>query len=385
MAKVINLQSARVTMAAANNVGTIHIYGQIGRDFWGDGIDPKDFLEELEALGNVARLDIRIHSYGGYVYEGQAIASAIRRHKAETHIFVDGIAASMASVILMEGDYRYIAKNGSIMIHDPLSFCIGNLSDMEKCAEGLRNVKEQLLDAYEANSDLDREELSVMMTEETWFDSAQALANGFVHEIGDDVSDNVGDFQNLEPYRMAASANLKKLVPNLALESTSDNSETNEAEAMKPEKKAPGSEGTENTSEADIAAATQAAITAEGERQTTIRSLAQTGVEDLIETCLADTDCTAGDAAIKVAQAVKALRETEEPINSRRKQSNASSEQELDEHEIKKGKNKAETPEEKWAANEDNVQDEFDTQADYLGYCKALGSGRLKHTSSLAN
>ncbi|EPA7245822.1 head maturation protease, ClpP-related [Escherichia coli O9,30:H25] len=78
----------------------ISIYEEIG----GFGITAKQFAEDLKALGDVSHIDLRIHSPGGDVFEGIAIYNLLRNHPAEITVYIDGVAASMASVVAMAGD-----------------------------------------------------------------------------------------------------------------------------------------------------------------------------------------------------------------------------------------------------------------------------------------
>jgi ATP-dependent protease ClpP protease subunit len=85
----------------------IVIYDEIGAF----GIPAKAFLDELKALGPVAELTVRVNSPGGSVFDGVAIYNALKRHRATVTVWIDGIAASIASMIAMAGDEVVMPEN----------------------------------------------------------------------------------------------------------------------------------------------------------------------------------------------------------------------------------------------------------------------------------
>ena len=102
--------------ANANKRGELFVYDEISR--W--GISADSFSKGLKALGAVDALDIFINSPGGSVFDGIAIFNQIARHPAKDKIVhVDGIAASIASVIMMAGTKIQVASNSTGMIHNP--------------------------------------------------------------------------------------------------------------------------------------------------------------------------------------------------------------------------------------------------------------------------
>src|SRR5690606_16131928 len=93
----------RIT-AQADDRAEILIYDEIGADPWmGTGISAEQFVRDLQAI-KAPRIDVRINSVGGSVFEGNAIYNALARHPAHVDVYIDGIAASIASVIAMAGD-----------------------------------------------------------------------------------------------------------------------------------------------------------------------------------------------------------------------------------------------------------------------------------------
>ena len=111
----------------------IVIYDEIGAF----GIPAKAFLDELKALGPVAELTVRINSPGGSVFDGVAIYNALKRHDAAITVWIDGIAASIASMIAMAGDEVVMPENAMLVLHDPSGLVAGTASDMRAMAEAL--------------------------------------------------------------------------------------------------------------------------------------------------------------------------------------------------------------------------------------------------------
>ncbi len=139
--------------AKANNKGELSIYGPISEySWWGDEVTPKLFKSDLDALGDVDEIDVFINSGGGDVFAGQAIHSMLKRHKATINVYVDGLAASIASVIAMAGDKVTVPKNAMIMIHKAWSWGSGNSDDFRKLADDLEKIEETIINAYQEKS-----------------------------------------------------------------------------------------------------------------------------------------------------------------------------------------------------------------------------------------
>jgi|SRR5690625_4695942 len=168
----------------------VYIYDEIG--FFGTlAIDIRQELRELDTK----LINLHINSPGGSVFEGNAIYNLLRNHKAKVITHVDGIAASIASVIAMAGDEVIMAENSMMMIHDPSGVVVGDSDDMRKMADVMDKVKDTIITAYERKTNKDREELSKLMDEETWMTPLEAVALGFADSIS-------------EPMKVAAKFNL---------------------------------------------------------------------------------------------------------------------------------------------------------------------------------
>ncbi|MBZ0157385.1 MAG: Clp protease ClpP [Alphaproteobacteria bacterium] len=161
----------------------ILLYGQIGTGPLSEGTGAKQFAQDLKALGNIESLTVRINSPGGSVFEGTAIYSQLRTHKARKTVYVDGIAASIASLIAMAGDKVVMPGNSMMMIHDPSALTVGTSGDMRKMAEALDKIKVAMMEAYREKTKLSTSELSHLMSEETWMTAEEAKQKGFCDEV----------------------------------------------------------------------------------------------------------------------------------------------------------------------------------------------------------
>ena len=137
----------------------IVIYDEIGAF----GIPAKAFLDELKALGPVAELTVRINSPGGSVFDGVAIYNALKRHDAAITVWIDGIAASIASMIAMAGDEVVMPENAMLVLHDPSGLVAGTASDMRAMAEALDRMKAGMVAAYRDKSGRDDAEIEALM------------------------------------------------------------------------------------------------------------------------------------------------------------------------------------------------------------------------------
>ena len=127
--------------------GEIWLYDQVGEGFFG-GMSAKTFNDELNKLGKVDTINLRINSPGGSVFDGVAIYNTLKRHPARLEVDVDGIAASIASVIAMAGDEIRMAANSMMMIHDPYGMSMGNSDEMRKTADLLDQIKGTIVVNY---------------------------------------------------------------------------------------------------------------------------------------------------------------------------------------------------------------------------------------------
>jgi ATP-dependent Clp protease protease subunit len=172
------------------NTYSLYIYGVISDEQWyDDEITPNMINEALAKAGDAEFIDVYINSPGGSVFAGHTMYNALKRHPALIRTYVDGIAASAASVILQAGDERVIAPNGIVMIHNPMGGSWGYADDMRKYADTLDKVKGTIEDTYLEKVNIDRDKLIELMDAETYMNADEAIKMGFVDSLtGDKVA-----------------------------------------------------------------------------------------------------------------------------------------------------------------------------------------------------
>jgi ATP-dependent Clp protease, protease subunit len=146
-------------------------------------VSAKAFARDLAKLPtSVKRLDIYINSPGGSLFEALAIYSRLADHRSEKHVYIDGLAASAASVIAMVGHKISIRAAAYMMINLPSGLVIGNVDDMRKFATALDSIAESMINVYAKRTGLQRDKIRAFMAAETWFSSQSAIENGFADE-----------------------------------------------------------------------------------------------------------------------------------------------------------------------------------------------------------
>lgn len=157
---------------------TVMIYGAVGDD-WA-GLDAATLVPVIDAAGGA--ITVAINSPGGLIVEGLAIFNALARARAKGQKVtcrIDGLAASMASVIAMAGDDIIMANNAMLMIHNPWDVACGDAPALRAAADQLDRLKGQIVNIYAERTGCDAATLSAMMDDETWLDADAALAGGW--------------------------------------------------------------------------------------------------------------------------------------------------------------------------------------------------------------
>ena len=160
------------------------IFSQIGDwEEMGD-VSARGFAKELAKLPtSVKRIDLHINSPGGSVFEASAIYSRLADHRSVKHVYIDGLAASAASVIAMVGHKIYIRANAMMMIHLPSGITMGNADDMRHMATALDAVTDTMLNIYAKRTGGERDAIRELMANETWFTPQDAVEQGFADEM----------------------------------------------------------------------------------------------------------------------------------------------------------------------------------------------------------
>lgn len=170
-------------MAKSASSAELLIYGDIGPSFWGDSVSAIDFAKLLDEVGPVSQLDVRINSYGGDVFDGMTIYRRLVEHPANVTVHIDGIAASIASVIAMSGDKIVIAESGRLMIHDALTIALGNAEEMRATADLLDETSQIIAGVYASRSGKNETVMRDAMRAETWYTGKAAVDAGLATEV----------------------------------------------------------------------------------------------------------------------------------------------------------------------------------------------------------
>lgn len=156
--------------AQADDEAALYLYDSIGPL----GISPTGIIERLRALRPGARLRVHLNSAGGDVFDGLAIYNTFRQHDGPISVHIDGLAASIASVIAMAGSRITMSPASFLMIHEPHALVIGTAHDMRHMARLLEKTAGVLTDTY-ATRATDRAQVRQWMHDETWFTAREAL------------------------------------------------------------------------------------------------------------------------------------------------------------------------------------------------------------------
>lgn len=163
----------------------IDIYGFIDNvTVEGMTISPQTINDQLKEMSNEEEIIVNINSNGGDVFSGVAIYNMLKRHKAHITVNIDGIAASIASVIAMAGDTINMPNNAVLMIHNAWTNVTGDSNEFKKQANSLEKINSVVFNSYVAkNQDIDHALLKQYMDEETWFTAKEAKNLGLVDNV----------------------------------------------------------------------------------------------------------------------------------------------------------------------------------------------------------
>jgi ATP-dependent Clp protease protease subunit len=161
---------------------TLRLDGAIAEEtWWGNEVTPAAFKAEL-ASGS-GDITVWINSPGGDVFAAAQIYNALKEYPGKVTVKVDGLAASAASVIAMAGNETLMSPVSYMVIHNPATIAVGDSEEMMKTKAMLDEIKEGIVNAYEAKSGLDRAEISRLMNEESCFNAKKAVDLGFADGI----------------------------------------------------------------------------------------------------------------------------------------------------------------------------------------------------------
>lgn len=286
--------------SAVNNSADIYIYDEIG----GLGITAVDFANQLSDLGDVSDIRLRINTPGGGVFVGIAIFNLLKNHKANITAYIDGLAASMGSVIAMAADRIIMPENALMMIHNPWGGAVGDAQEMRKIADVLDKVKSSLMSVYINRSGKTEAEISAIMDAETWYTGAEAVEAGFADELAP-AMDVAASF-DLEKYGFNNGPKPDQKLADNVHPAPSETPEAPQPAAVAaktnpqiPEENAMPDQITNQPSATEV-------LAAEKTRRTSVRAAFEgfDAHRDLLDTCLDNMECSVADAQAKLLAAL---------------------------------------------------------------------------------
>lgn len=164
----------------------ILIYGAIGESWYQESVTARQFVADLKALEkDYKRINVRINSPGGSVFDGLPIFNALRNSSAEIHTYNDGLCASMASLILLAGKTVHCADNALMMLHSPMSGCQGNASDIRQVLDMLDKVQDSLITCITTSTGKTTKDITAKYFDyqDHWLNADESQAEGFISVI----------------------------------------------------------------------------------------------------------------------------------------------------------------------------------------------------------
>lgn len=183
-------QYASPTMGPFADTLELDIYEDIGRGYWGEeGLTAKTIKAAIDGAAQFSRIAVRINSPGGDAFEGVAILNLLKAQKKPIDVFVDGIAASAASIIAMAGDTITMGQGAMMMVHGAWTVCVGNAEAMRAQATVLDQVNESMAGIYVKRTGQTKAAIIAIMDAETWMGAQECLDGGFATAIAEDAAD----------------------------------------------------------------------------------------------------------------------------------------------------------------------------------------------------
>lgn len=151
---------------------------------WLGGISAEAFARELRAMAG--DVELRINSPGGDVFAARAMAQAMREHQGKITAYVDGVAASAASLLAVSASETVMAPGAMMMIHEAWTIALGNKGDFLATAALLEKIDASIVETYQAKAGGDPAEWAALMAAETWYTAAEAVQAGLADRVAED-------------------------------------------------------------------------------------------------------------------------------------------------------------------------------------------------------
>ncbi len=279
--------------AAPGPAAEIWIYADIGDSWWEDTVSAKTLCKDIAAL-EVSQITVRLNSFGGSVSDGIALYNALKSHPAQVTTCVDGIAASIASLIAQAGDRREIAENAQLMVHAPWTYAAGNAPELRAAADMLDSWSQSMAATYARATGKEAEAVLAdwLDGKDHWFTAAEAVEAGLADEAVAAMPVNAS-LTRFDWGPRAQAALVPQRTPAAAAANTPG---------------APMPQPTNPAAPNEPAIDVNAAVRAENQRQIDIRAAFKAYARDaedsakLLDECLADVQCDVVKAKAKLLE-----------------------------------------------------------------------------------
>lgn len=171
-------REAGYSIANVDDTAVVRVYDEI----WWLGVNAEDFVRDISAI-TAPKIRVEINSPGGDVFDGIAIYNALRTHPAHVTTRVDGIAASIASVIAQAGDHRVVLSSGQMMIHNAWGVTVGDQHDHSEMSALLEQQDDIIAGIYASRSGGDKGHFRELMNAETWLSDTRIVEEGLADEV----------------------------------------------------------------------------------------------------------------------------------------------------------------------------------------------------------
>jgi ATP-dependent protease ClpP protease subunit len=180
---------------AAEGTAELLLYGDIANEqsWWGDEVTPKDFAQDLNGLGTVDEISVRINSGGGDVWAAQAIGNMLEQHNAHVTAYIDGVCASAATIVACHCDKVVAANDSTYMVHPVRMGLYGyaDATELQQYIDAINTIRENIVTLYAKKTGREKDEVAGWMDATSWWTGPQAKENGFVDELTDNTEDAV--------------------------------------------------------------------------------------------------------------------------------------------------------------------------------------------------
>ncbi|MFR3373177.1 MAG: head maturation protease, ClpP-related [Faecalibacterium sp.] len=186
--KTVNNKFWKFRNLADGQKAELFLYGDISEtSWWGDEVTPKQFADDLAALGDVTEITVYINSGGGDVFAAQAIGNQLERNAATVTVHIDGLCASAATIVACHADKVVAAADSTYMVHPVSMGLCGYLTadEMRNYLKALDTTRESIVSLYAKKTGHDADECAKWMDETNWWTADEAKENGFVDEVDD--------------------------------------------------------------------------------------------------------------------------------------------------------------------------------------------------------